>query len=90
MQDQARKREAEEKKLKENEFSSTFKKFMAQKKVDEDQKRKGKAIASMRELMKTSKNEHKVNNRKFEYQTKAGISEKLLDFARSRFVATRV
>ena len=69
MQDQARKREAEEKKLKENEFSSTFKKFMAQKKADEDQKRKGKSIASMREFMKTSKNEHEVNNRKFECQT---------------------
>ena len=69
MQQQKRKREAEEKKLRENEFFSTFNEFMAQKKIDEGQKRKEKAIASMRELIDTSKNEHEVNNRKFEDQT---------------------
>ena len=69
MQQQKRKREAEEKKLRENEFFSTFNEFMAQKKIDEDQKRKEKAIASMRELLNTSKNDHEVNNQKFEYQT---------------------
>ena len=38
LQKQERDREAEEKKLRENEFRSTFNKFMAQKKADKDQK----------------------------------------------------
>lgn len=65
LQKRERDREADEKKLREKEFRSTFNQYMAQKNADKDQKMKEKAMATMKELMNSSKNEHEVNNRKF-------------------------